>query len=53
MTNKAEKICKTNTGPIWRRYLKRMLRRARRRSEKRDPENAPVRLRELTRGWSD
>ena len=27
--------------------------RARRRAEKLDPENAPTRLRELTRGWAD
>lgn len=49
----AERICKRHTGPAERRHLKRKLRRARRRAERRDPEAAPTRIRELTRGWSD
>lgn len=32
---------------------KREARRKRRRIEKLDPENAPTRLRDLTRGWAD
>lgn len=35
------------------RELKRATVRARRREERRDVENAPVTLRQLTRGWSD
>ena len=48
-----EKLCKLYTGANHRRYMKRKTRRLRRRAEKRDPENAPTRLREMTRGWSD
>lgn len=35
------------------RELKRQVVRARRRAERRDIENAPVTLRQVTRGWSD
>jgi hypothetical protein len=35
------------------RDAKRQAKRARRRAEKRDPEWAPTRMRELTRGWAD
>lgn len=50
---RVEKICKRYTGQSTRRLIKKMTRRLRRRQEKRDPEQAAVRLRELTRGWSD
>lgn len=36
-----------------RRDAKREARRARRRIERLDPENAPTRMREVTRGWAD
>ena len=35
------------------RELKRATSRARRRAERHDIENAPVTLRQVTRGWSD
>lgn len=48
---RAEKIC-PGEKPGARRHLKRQVKRARRRSEKADPENAPTRIKDHTRGWS-
>lgn len=47
------KNCKTHTRPRERRDLKRWTARLIRRQAKKDPENAPTRVRDVTRGWSD
>lgn len=41
------------SSPGERRHCKRQARRARRRAEKKDVEDAPIKVRELTRGWND
>lgn len=45
------KVEKIDRGAGKQKWLKRQTSKLRRRMELRDPENAPTRLRDLTRGW--
>lgn len=49
----AEKICRNNMSRKDRRWAKRCTHRLIRIAVRRDPENAPEKLRHVTRGWSD
>lgn len=45
------KVEEIDRGAGKQKWLKRQTSKLRRRLEKRDPENAPTKLRHLTRGW--
>lgn len=50
---KVEKNCKIHTRPKERKWLKRLSSRLMRRLAKLLMEDAPTKLRHITRGWSD
>jgi hypothetical protein len=50
---KAEAISRHEHHVLYRRGLKKKAKRIIRRAAKSDPENAPTKLRHVTRGWSE